>query len=149
MVALHPDVLAGGVGPTVAALQQVTRTIPIVFTQSVDPVGSGNVKSLARPGSNATGFTQFEYGLSAKWFELLKEIAPRLARVGVLRESGAAGIGQWAVIQTAASPLGVELSPIGVDTAGEIEQAIAEFAQELERRPDRGGQREVARSIAI
>ncbi len=96
--------------------------MPIVFAQGVDPVGSFQVASLARPGGNTTGFTQFEYGLSAKWLELLKETAPRVARVGVLRESGVAAIGQWAVIQAAASPLGVEASPIQLRDAGGIER---------------------------
>ena len=87
--------------------------MPIVFAQSVDPIGAGYVRSLARPGGNATGFTQFEYGLSAKWLELLLEIAPQIARVGIIRDiGGPVGIGQWAVIGAAASPLNVEMSPI-------------------------------------
>jgi putative ABC transport system substrate-binding protein len=130
LIALGPDVVFAGVGPTAEALRQVTKTVPIVFGQGVDPVGSGLVKSLARPGVNVTGFLQFEYSLSGKWIELLKELAPRVTRVGVLRESGAAGIGQWAVIQTAASPLGIELSTIGLESPGEIERAVSEFAQD-------------------
>ena len=110
LVALNLDVVLAGVGPTLAALQQVSRTVPIVFAQSVDPVGAGYVASLARPGGNATGFLQMEYGLSGKWPELLKEVAPRATRVGVLREAGSAGIGQWAVIQAMSAPLGIELT---------------------------------------
>jgi len=104
--------------------------VPIVFAQSVDPVGNGYIASLARPGGNTSGFTQFEYGLSAKWLELLKEVAPAVARVGVLRESGSAGIGQWAILQAAASSLGVEVSPIALGSAGEIERAISAFARD-------------------
>ena len=133
LVGLNPDVILAGVGPTTAVLQQVSRAVPIVFAQGVDPVGSGNVASLARPGGNATGFLQFEYSLSGKWPELLKEIAPRVTRVGVLRDAdvagGAAAIGQWAVIQ-ATSPLGVELSPIVLGSAGESERAISAFARD-------------------
>ena len=95
------------------ALQQATRTVPIVFAGLTDPVGAGFVESLARPGGNTTGFTSFEYGLSTKWVELLKEIAPRVTRVGVLREQGSsAGIGFWAAMQGAAPSLGVDLRPI-------------------------------------
>src|SRR5262249_46022076 len=108
LVALGPDVLVAGIGPTTQAFQAFTRTLPIVFTQAVDPVGVGIVKSMARPRSNATGFTQFEYALSAKWLELLREVVPRVARVGVVRDGGGAAVslGQWAVIGAAASPLG-------------------------------------------
>ena len=133
LVALSPDVFLIGARAisVVAALQQAGSTIPIVFAQALDPVGSGFVASLARPGGNATGFTQFEYSLSGKWLELLKEIAPHLRRAAVLREPGAAGIGQWAVIQAMAPTFGVELSL--VDTArdpGEIERSIGGFARE-------------------
>ena len=130
LVALGPEVVLAGVGPTTPALQQASRTVPIVFAQSVDPVGNGYIASLARPGGNTSGFTQFEYGLSAKWLELLKEVAPAVARVGVLRESGSAGIGQWAILQAAASSLGVEVSPIALGSAGEIERAISAFARD-------------------
>jgi putative tryptophan/tyrosine transport system substrate-binding protein len=130
LVGLGPDVILAGVGATTVALQEASRTVPIVFAQGVDPVGSFQVTSLARPGGNTTGFTQFEYGLSAKWLELLKEAAPRVARVGVLRESGVAAIGQWAVIQAAASPLGVEVSPIQLRDAGGIERDVTAFAGE-------------------
>ena len=103
---------------------------PIVFAQVVDPVGAGFVESLARPGGNATGFTQYEYGLSAKWLELLKQIAPGVTRAAILRDPGAtAGIGQWAAIQTVAPALGVELRPVDVRDPGEFERAVAAFAR--------------------
>ena len=111
-------------------LLQATRTVPIVFVIAADPVGAGFVDSLARPGGNATGFTQFEYSLSAKWLELLKEIAPGVTRAAVLRDpANTAGIGQFAVIQSVAPSLGVEVSPINVRDAGEIERAVAAFAR--------------------
>jgi putative ABC transport system substrate-binding protein len=129
LVALGSDVLVAGVGPTPQALQQATRTVPIVMAQGVDPVGGGFVRSLARPGGNTTGFTQFEFALAAKWLELLKEIAPQVARVGIIREtSGQVGVAQWAVIGAAASPLGVELSPINLHIAGEAGREVTEFA---------------------
>jgi len=116
--------------PTTAALQQATRTVPIVMAQGVDPVGAGFIKSLARPGGNTTGFTQFEFTLAAKWLELLKEIAPQVARVGVIREAiGQVGVAQWAVIGAAASPLGVELSPVDLHVAGDTERTVSEFAR--------------------
>jgi putative ABC transport system substrate-binding protein len=131
LVALGADVLVAGTGPTTAALQQATRTVPIVMAQGVDPVGGGFVKSLARPGGNTTGFTQFEFGLSAKWLELLREVTPHVTRVGVIREPiGQVGVAQWAVIGAAASPLGVELSPINLHIAGDTERAVSEFARE-------------------
>jgi len=121
--------LAAG-GPVVSAMQRASRTVPIVFAQSIDPVGAGIVASLARPGGNVTGFTQFEYGLSGKWAELLKEIAPRTRRVGVLRDpANPAGIGQWAIIQAAASAAGMEVSPLAVADVGEIERGVAAFAR--------------------
>jgi putative tryptophan/tyrosine transport system substrate-binding protein len=129
LVAQKPDVILAGSGPTAPTLQQVTRTIPVVFAQAVDPVGARIVNSLARPGGNMTGFTLFEYGLSAKWFELLRELAPQVARVGIVRDQlGPAGIGQWAVIQTFASPTGVEVVPINLTVAAEIESAVSAFA---------------------
>jgi putative ABC transport system substrate-binding protein len=134
LVALGPDVILAGVGGTTTVLQEVSRSVPIVFAQGLDPVGAGHVASLARPGGNATGFTQFEYSLSAKWLELLKEIAPQLTRVAVLREPGAAAIGQWAILQAAAASLGVELSPIELRDAGGIERAISARARD----PDGG-----------
>jgi putative tryptophan/tyrosine transport system substrate-binding protein len=101
-----------------------------VMAQGVDPVGGGFIKSLARPGGNTTGFTQFEFTLAAKWLELLKEIAPQVARVGVIREAiGQVGVAQWAVIGAAASPLGVELSPVDLHVAGDTEGAVSEFAR--------------------
>jgi putative ABC transport system substrate-binding protein len=122
-------VIVAGVGPTPSVLQQASRTVPIVMAQSVDPVGAGIVRSLARPRGNVTGFTQFEYSLSAKWLELLREVAPQVTRVGVLREvEGQVGIGQWAVIGAAASPLGVELSPINLHVTGGTEREVSEFA---------------------
>ena len=130
LVALNPDVVLGGIGATTAALQQVSRTVPIVFAQGVDPVGSGIVATLARPGGNTTGFTQFEYSLSGKWPEVLKELAPQITRLGVLREAGAAGVGQWAIIQAVAQSLGVELSSINVRDSAEIEHAVTAFARD-------------------
>jgi putative ABC transport system substrate-binding protein len=130
LVALAPDVILATGSATVGALLQATRTIPIVFPIAVDPVGAGFVESLARPGGNATGFLLFEYGISGKWLELLKEIAPKLKRVAILRDpSIAAGSGQLGAIQSVAPSLGVELSPFGVRDGGEIERAIAAFAR--------------------
>jgi putative ABC transport system substrate-binding protein len=112
------------------AMLQATRTVPIVFVQVTDPVGAGFVDSLARPGGNATGFTQFEYGISAKWLELLKQIAPAVTRVAVLRDPAiASGVGQFAVIQSMAPPLGMELTPVSVRDASEIERAVTAFAR--------------------
>ena len=130
LVALAPDViLAHGAGP-VAALLQATRTVPIVFVAVIDPVGGGFVDSLARPGGNTTGFTLFEYGISGKWLELLKEIAPRVTRAAVLRNPAiASGSGQLGAIQAVAPSFGVELSPVNVRDAGEIERAVAAFAR--------------------
>jgi putative ABC transport system substrate-binding protein len=129
LVALAPDVILATGSATVAALQQATRTVPIVFVQIADPVGSGLVESLARPGGNATGFTLFEYGLSGKWLELLKEIAPGVTRAAVLRDASIpGGTGQLGAIQSVASSFGVELRPIGVRDAGEIERAVTAFA---------------------
>jgi len=109
---------------------EATHTVPVVFVQVSDPVGSGFVESLSRPGKNATGFTQFEFGLSAKWLELLKQIAPRLRQAAVLRDpSQAAGLGQWGAIQSVAPSVGVELRPIDVRAAGELERAVTAFAQ--------------------
>jgi putative ABC transport system substrate-binding protein len=130
LAALAPDAILAGVGGTVAPLLHATRTVPIVFAQSIDPVGTGFVASLARPGGNVTGFTQFEYSLAGKWPELLKEIAPRVTRAAILREpSTPAGIGQWAVVQATAQSFGMELSPVAVREAGEIERGVSEFAR--------------------
>jgi putative tryptophan/tyrosine transport system substrate-binding protein len=129
LVATSPDVILAGVGGTIPPLLQATRDIPIIFAQGIDPVGNNFVESLARPGGNATGFIQFEYSLSGKWLELLKEVAPQVMRVGVLRERGAAAIGQWAIIQAAAQSLGVELKPIELSNASDIERAVSAFAR--------------------
>jgi putative tryptophan/tyrosine transport system substrate-binding protein len=130
LVALGADVILASGDHSVVASRQATRTVPIVFTTVADPVGTGYVKSLARPGGNMTGFTLFEYSTSGKWLELLKEIAPGVKRVGVMREAGTAtGTGFFAAIQAAAQAPGVELSPIGVGDAGEIEGGIATFAR--------------------
>jgi putative tryptophan/tyrosine transport system substrate-binding protein len=133
LIALGPDVVVAGVGPTTQALQRASHSVPIVMAQSVDPVGAGFVNSLSRPKGNTTGFMQFEYGLSGKWLDLLKEIVPRMSRVGVVRDNetgtgSVVGTGQWAAIQTLAS--GVELSPINVGTAADAERDMATFAQE-------------------
>jgi putative ABC transport system substrate-binding protein len=130
LVALAPDVILASGGTGVGALLQVTRTVPIVFTQTLDPVGSGYVDSLARPGGNATGFTTMEYGTSGKYLELLKEIAPRIARAAVLRDPTIPqGIGEFGAIQAVAPSLGVELRPIDVRDASEIERAVTAFAR--------------------
>jgi putative ABC transport system substrate-binding protein len=131
LVTLAPDVILASGTPAVAALQQATRTVPIIFVNAVDPVGAGLVDSLAQPGGNATGFILFEYGISAKWLELLREIAPQLKRAAVLRDPNtASGIGQLAVIQAAAPSFGVEVRPVGVGAnAEEIERAVTAFAR--------------------
>jgi len=130
LAALAPDVILAGGGSVVPSLLQATRTVPIVFTQTPDPVGAGFVNSLARPGGNVTGFTTFEYGISAKWLELLKEIAPRVTRAAVIRDAAiASGTGQWGAIQTAAPSFGVEVSPLNLRDAGEIERDVAAFAR--------------------
>ena len=131
LVAIAPDVILASASASVAALQRITRSVPIVFANVIDPVGAGFVASLARPGGNITGFLAFEYSLSGKWLELLKEIAPNLTRAAVLRDPAlAAGIGQFAAIQALAPPsLGVELTPIDVHDPGEMERAIAAFAR--------------------
>jgi len=130
LVALAPDVILASGGVSVAALQHVTRTLPIVFAAVGDPVGIGLVDSLARPGGNVTGFMNFEYSLSGKWLELLKQIAPQVTRAAVLRNPAIpAGIGQFSVIQAVAPSLGVDVSPIGVHNLSEIERAVAAFAR--------------------
>jgi putative ABC transport system substrate-binding protein len=130
LVALTPDVILATASPTVAALQAATRTVPIVFAHAVDPVGAGFVDSLARPGGNATGFTLFEYSMSAKWLELLKEIAPRVTRVAVLRDpAAAAGTGQLGAIQSVAPSFGVELNPVNLRDSSEIERMVTAFAR--------------------
>jgi ABC-type uncharacterized transport system substrate-binding protein len=130
LVALAPDVILASGTSTVGPLQQTTRTVPIVFAGVADPVGAGFVDSLARPGGNTTGFISFEYGLSGKWLELLKEIAPGVTRVAVLRDSAiSGGTGQFGAIQSVAPSLKVEVNPINVLDAGEIERTIAAFAR--------------------
>jgi len=130
LVALAPDVILTGGTQSVAALQQATRTVPIVFGSVIDPVGAGFVETMARPGGNMTGFTVFEYGISPKWLELLKQIAPRVTRAAVLRDpTVASGAGQLGAIQGAAPSFGVELRPIDVRDAGDIERSVAAFAR--------------------
>ena len=131
LVALTPDVILASGSPSVEALLRVTRSVPVVFANVIDPVGAGFVTSMARPRGNTTGFTAYEYSISGKWLELLKEFAPNVTRIAVLREpSIAAGIGQFAAIQSAASSSGVELSAIDSRDTGEIGRALAAFAHE-------------------
>jgi ABC-type uncharacterized transport system substrate-binding protein len=131
LVALDPDVILAPTTAPVRALLQVTRSVPIVFATATDPVGGGLVASLAHPGGNVTGFLARELGFSAKWLELLKEVAPRLERVAVLRDSTTTGgVGQFAAIQTAAPAFGVELTPIDLRDASEIERAVRAFARQ-------------------
>ena len=130
LVALAPDVIftagSAGAGP----LRRATRTVPIVFTNVPDPVGAGYVDSLARPGGNMTGFSGFEYGIGAKWLELLKEIAPNVTRAAVLRDPAiSAGLGAWAAIQSASPSVAIEVTPISLVDAGEMESALAAFAR--------------------
>jgi len=135
LVALAPDVIMTVGSLTMGPMQQATQTIPIVFVNLADPVGAGFVQSLARPGGNATGFTNYEYSMGGKWVELLKQIAPNVKRVAILRDpTSAAGIGQFSAIQSAAQSLGVNLTPVSVRDAGEIERGVTEFA-----RSDNGG----------
>jgi putative tryptophan/tyrosine transport system substrate-binding protein len=130
LVELNPDVILASAGQSVAELQRATRSVPIVFANVVDPVGAGYVTSLARPGGNMTGFTSFEYNIGGKWLELLKQIAPRVTRIAVIRDPAyAAGIGQFAAIQTAASSA-LELSVIDPRDANELKRALEAFARE-------------------
>jgi putative ABC transport system substrate-binding protein len=130
LVALGPDVVLASTSAAVPPLLEASRTVPIVFAGVADPVAAGFVESLARPGGNATGFTVYEYSISGKWLELLKEVAPRVTRAAVLRELGIApGLAQFGAIQALAPSLGVELRPVDVRDAGEIERALAAFAQ--------------------
>jgi putative ABC transport system substrate-binding protein len=129
MLALAPDVILAHGSPSLGPLLQATRTVPIVFVSVIDPVGAGYVDSLARPGGNATGFTNFEYGISGKWLELLKQIAPHLTRAAVLRDpTSPAGTGQLGAIQSVAPSFGVELRPVDLRDAPEIERAVTAFA---------------------
>jgi putative tryptophan/tyrosine transport system substrate-binding protein len=135
LAGLAPDVVLAPGGASMGPLHEITRSVPIVFTIVPDPVGAGFVESLARPGGNATGFISFEYGMGGKWLGLLKEIAPRVARVAVIRDSGTAtGSGQVGAVQTAAPTFGVEASPINARDESEIRQSISVFA-----RPGNGG----------
>jgi putative ABC transport system substrate-binding protein len=130
LVALAPDVILANGATLVGALQQANRTVPIVFANTTDPVGGGYVASLARPGGNATGFMSVEYSIGGKWLELLKQIAPNVTRVAVLRDATqGSGTGMFAAIQTVAPSFGVELSPIDVSDASEIERAVTAFAR--------------------
>jgi putative ABC transport system substrate-binding protein len=130
LVTLAPDVILAHGDSTVGPLLAATRSVPIVFAIVTDPVGAGQVESLARPGGNTTGFMNLEYGISGKWLELLKEIAPRVTRVAVLRDSAlASGIGQLGALRGAAPSLGVEVTPLRVRSAGEIERGIKAFAR--------------------
>jgi putative tryptophan/tyrosine transport system substrate-binding protein len=130
LVALQPDAIIAYSTPIAAALRRESRTIPIVFVNISDPIGSGLVASLARPGGNLTGFMLYEEGISGKWLAMLKEIAPRVTRAAILRDTTiAAGSGQLGAIQSVAPSLGVELNPLGVRDGGEIERAIVSFAR--------------------
>jgi len=130
LVALAPDVIFTAGSAAIEPLRRVTRTVPIVFALVPDPVGAGFVDSLARPGGNITGFTQFDYSIATKWLALLKEIAPNTIRAAVLRDPNiTAGIGQWATIQSASSSVGVEVSPVSLVDAGEMESGLAAFAR--------------------
>jgi len=130
LVALAPDVILAPIAAVVVALRRATRAVPIVFVQVTDPVGAGLVESLARPGGNATGFMNYEYGLSGKWLELLKQIAPRVTRAAVIRDpTEATGIGQFAAIQSMAPSLGVVISTVNMHDAAEIERVVAAFAR--------------------
>jgi putative ABC transport system substrate-binding protein len=129
LVALAPDVILANATPSVAALQSITHTVPIVFVTVSDPVGAGIVESIARPGGNVTGFMNFEYSMSGKWLELLRQVVPGLARAAVLRDpANPAAIGQFSAIQAAAQPLAIDLKAVSVRDAGEIEQALTDFA---------------------
>jgi putative ABC transport system substrate-binding protein len=128
LIELAPEVILASSAPSVASLLQATRIVPIVFAAVADPVGAGYVDSLARPGGNATGFISFEYGLSGKWLELLKQIAPSVTRAAVLRDL-VVGLGQFGAIQSVAPSVGVEVSPVNMRDAGEIERAVAAFAR--------------------
>src|SRR5215467_5649976 len=130
LAALAPDVILAGGTASLAALLQATRMVPIVFVNVADPVGAGFVDSLGRPGGNVTGFMQFEYSLSGKWLELLKQIAPSVTRAAVLRDPAlTSGIGQFAVIQSVAPTVGVDVIPVSVRDAAEIERAVAVLAR--------------------
>jgi ABC-type uncharacterized transport system substrate-binding protein len=135
LAAIAPDIILANSSAGIGAMLQATRTIPIVFAVVADPVGAGFVNSLSRPGGNATGFTNFEYGISGKWLELLKELKPSLKRVAVIRDpTTAVALGQFGAMQGVAPSLGVEVTPVNLANVGDIEQPIAAFA-----RPGNGG----------
>jgi putative ABC transport system substrate-binding protein len=145
LVALAPDIILAFGSANMTSLLQATRTVPIVFVAVPDPVGAGYVDSLSRPGGNATGFMSFEYSMGGKWLEVLKEIAPGVTRVAVLRDPViTSGIGQWGAIQSAVPSLGVEVNPINVCDAGDIERAVTAFA-----RSSNGGLIVTASGLAI
>ena len=145
LVTLSPDVILSTATVALAALQQATQTVPIVFVQVADPVGAGFVASLAKPGGNITGFTNIDYEISAKWLELLKEIAPYVTRVGVIRDpTVTSGVGQYAAIQSAARPFGVQVSALGGRGAGDVEHIVTEFA-----RGSNGGLISVANPVTV
>ena len=130
LVALAPEIIVTIGSVAIAPLQEATRTIPLVFVNAPDPVGAGFVQSMARPGGNITGFSNFEYSMSGKWADLLKQIAPDVTRALVIRDpTSAAGIGQFAAVRSVAQTLGVELTPVNLRDAGEIEQNVAAFAR--------------------
>ena len=130
LVAIAPDVILASGATPVALLLEATRTVPIVFTIVVDPMGAGFIEKLSRPGGNATGYMMFDYSLSGKWVELLKQVAPGVTQAAVLRDSSSAGVGQFAVIQAVAPSLGLEVSAINVSDAREIDRAVTAFARE-------------------
>src|SRR4051812_7342821 len=135
LLALAPDVIVASGSVVAGPMARATATIPIVFLQVIDPVGSGLIESMAQPGGNVTGFTQFEYSLAGKWLELLKEIAPDVAHVAVIRDAARGpGIGQFAVIQATAPSHRVELSPINAGDAAEMERGI----EKISRKPNAG-----------
>jgi putative tryptophan/tyrosine transport system substrate-binding protein len=155
LVALAPDVLLAIGSSAAAALQQATSTLPIVFVNVIDPIGAGLVASLARPAGNSTGFTVFEYAISGKWLELLKEIAPRVRRAAIIQDATiAAGVGQWGVLQAAAPSSGIEVTPVDVRDAGVIESAVLALARSssggliVTGSPSAGPRRELRRSAS-